>query len=210
MEMRREEQINRLKQALKRTDKLHLKDAAALLGVSEMTDRRDLKRRNGVAGAAGGLYRHCAAQQRSNALFRIELHHVDEKAQAGRLAATLIEPDDTLFFDCGTTKPFIIDAIDDDLAFTAVCYSLNTFSALREEPRCNAILCGGLYHPANATFTPLTPDSLLDDICPTKSFFSAAGLCLQSGATCFHFDELALKQRALAMAQYPILGGRSW
>ncbi|WP_066596705.1 hypothetical protein [Sodalis-like endosymbiont of Proechinophthirus fluctus] len=63
---------------------------------------------------------------------------------------------------------FIIDIIDDDLAFIAVCYWLNTF-------------------------TTLTIYSQLDDIYPTKFFFSAAGLCLQSGATCFHFDELALK-----------------
>lgn len=207
MEMRREERINRLRQALKRTDKLHLKDAAALLGVSEMTVRRDLSAETASVVLLGG---YVVTAPRNNAVTRYfvsdqQLRHVDEKAQAGRLAAALIEPDETLFFDCGTTTPFIIDAIDDDLAFTAVCYSLNTFLALREKPRCNAILCGGRYHPGNATFTPLTPDSLLDDICPTKSFFSAAGLCLQSGATCFHFDELALKQRALAMAQHAIL-----
>ena len=33
METRREERINRLVQALKRADKIHLKEAAALLGV---------------------------------------------------------------------------------------------------------------------------------------------------------------------------------
>jgi DeoR family deoxyribose operon repressor len=27
------------------------------------------------------------------------------------------------FFDCGTTTPWIIDAIDDALPFTGVCYS---------------------------------------------------------------------------------------
>lgn len=42
METRRDERIHKLTQALKRTDKLHLKDAAQLLGVSEMTVRRDL------------------------------------------------------------------------------------------------------------------------------------------------------------------------
>ncbi|OIV46226.1 DNA-binding transcriptional repressor DeoR [Sodalis sp. TME1] len=207
MEMRREERINRLRQALKRTDKLHLKDAAALLGVSEMTVRRDLSAESTSVVLLGG---YVVTAPHNNAVTRYfvsdqQARHVDEKAQAGRLAAALVEPDETLFFDCGTTTPFIIDAIDDDLPFTAVCYSLNTFLALREKPRCNAILCGGRYHPANATFTPLTTHSQLDDICPTKSFFSAAGLCLQSGATCFHFDELALKQRALARAQHAIL-----
>ncbi|MDS0509704.1 DeoR family transcriptional regulator, partial [Klebsiella pneumoniae] len=42
METRRDERISQLIQALKRSDKLHLKEAASLLGVSEMTIRRDL------------------------------------------------------------------------------------------------------------------------------------------------------------------------
>jgi len=47
METRRDERISQLIQALKRSDKLHLKEAAALLGVSEMTIRRDLNGHNG-------------------------------------------------------------------------------------------------------------------------------------------------------------------
>jgi DeoR family deoxyribose operon repressor len=42
METRRDDRIAQLLQALKRSDKLHLKEAANLLGVSEMTIRRDL------------------------------------------------------------------------------------------------------------------------------------------------------------------------
>ncbi|STQ13090.1 DNA-binding transcriptional repressor DeoR [Enterobacter cloacae] len=42
METRRDDRIAQLIQALKRSDKLHLKEAATLLGVSEMTIRRDL------------------------------------------------------------------------------------------------------------------------------------------------------------------------
>lgn len=41
METRRDERLAQLINALKRSDKLHLKEAAALLGVSEMTIRRD-------------------------------------------------------------------------------------------------------------------------------------------------------------------------
>lgn len=42
METRRAARINKLTQALKNGDRLHLKQAAELLGVSEMTVRRDL------------------------------------------------------------------------------------------------------------------------------------------------------------------------
>lgn len=54
METRREERINRLVQALKRADKIHLKEAAALLGVSEMTIRRDLSAEPAAVVLLGG------------------------------------------------------------------------------------------------------------------------------------------------------------
>lgn len=56
METRRDERISQLIQALKRSDKLHLKEAATLLGVSEMTIRRDLNGHSGPV-VAGRLYR---------------------------------------------------------------------------------------------------------------------------------------------------------
>ncbi|STQ79632.1 Deoxyribose operon repressor [Hafnia alvei] len=54
METRRYDRINRLSQALKRTDKLHLKDAAELLNVSEMTVRRDLASQSSDVVLLGG------------------------------------------------------------------------------------------------------------------------------------------------------------
>ncbi len=45
---------SQLIQALKRSDKLHLKEAASLLGVSEMTIRRDLNGHSGPVVLLGG------------------------------------------------------------------------------------------------------------------------------------------------------------
>ncbi|WP_410012818.1 DNA-binding transcriptional repressor DeoR [Sodalis sp. C49] len=207
METRREERINKLILALKREDKLHLKDAAVLLGVSEMTIRRDLSAEPAQVVLLGG---YVVNDPRNNNVTHYfvsdqKAKHVEEKTLTGRLAAALIEPDDTVFFDCGTTTPFIIDAIDDDLAFTAVCYSLNTFLALQDHPNCKVILCGGEFHPANCIFTPLTQYSILDNIRPDKAFISAAGIDIGFGATCFNFDELTMKHRALSMSQQAIL-----
>ncbi len=207
METRREERINKLIMALKREDKLHLKDAAILLGVSEMTIRRDLSAEPAQVVLLGG---YIVNDPRSSAVTHYfvsdqKAKHVEEKSIAGRLAARLIQPDDTVFFDCGTTTPLIIDAISEDLAFTAICYSLNTFLALQDRPNCKVILCGGEFHAANCIFTPLTQYSILDNICPDKAFISAAGIDISYGATCFNFDELTMKHRALAMSQQAIL-----
>ncbi|WP_213993517.1 DNA-binding transcriptional repressor DeoR [Sodalis sp. dw_96] len=207
METRREDRINKLVQALKREDKIHLKDAAVLLGVSEMTIRRDLSAEHAQVVLLGGYVVNDPKNSSVTHYFVSDqkAKHVKEKSIAGRLAAQMIEKDDTVFFDCGTTTPFIIDAISQDLAFTAVCYSLNTFLALQDLPNCKVILCGGEFHPANCIFTPLTQYSILDNICPDKAFISAAGIDIHNGATCFNFDELTMKHRALSLSQQGIL-----
>lgn len=205
METRRDERIGQLLQALKRSDKLHLKEAATLLGVSEMTIRRDLNNQSAPVVLLGG---YIVLEPRSASHYLLsdqKSRLVEEKRRAAHLAASLIQPHQTLFFDCGTTTPWIIEAIDNELPFTAVCYSLNTFLALQEKPLCRAILCGGEFHASNAIFKPLNFQETLNNLCPDIAFYSAAGVHVGKGATCFNLEELPVKQWAMSMAQYHVL-----
>jgi DeoR family deoxyribose operon repressor len=207
METRRDERLAQLITALKRSDKLHLKEAAALLGVSEMTIRRDLNSESGPVVLLGG---YIVLEPRSASHYLLsdqKTRLVEEKRKAARLAASLVQPHQTLFFDCGTTTPWIIEAIDNALPFTGVCYSLNTFLALQEKPECRVILCGGEFHASNAIFKPLNLQDTLSNLCPDIAFYSAAGVHVRQGATCFNLDELPVKQWAMNMAQYHVLVG---
>ncbi|TAT60573.1 DNA-binding transcriptional repressor DeoR, partial [Enterobacter cloacae] len=105
----------------------------------------------------------------------------------------------------GTTTPWIIEAIDSSIPFTAVCYSLNTFLALQEKPECRVILCGGEFHASNAIFKPLNLQDTLSNLCPDIAFYSAAGVSTRQGATCFNLEELPVKHWALSAAQYHVL-----
>ncbi|ENY7076391.1 DNA-binding transcriptional repressor DeoR, partial [Shigella flexneri] len=108
-------------------------------------------------------------------------------------------------FDCGTTTPWIIEAIDNEIPFTAVCYSLNTFLALKEKPHCRAFLCGGEFHASNAIFKPIDFQQTLNNFCPDIAFYSAAGVHVSKGATCFNLEELPVKHWAMSMAQKHVL-----
>lgn len=180
METRRDERIGQLLQALKRSDKLHLKEAATLLGVSEMTIRRDLNHKSAPVVLLGG---YIVLEPRSASHYLLsdqKSRLVEEKRRAAQLAAGLVQAHQTVFIDCGTTTPWIIEAIDNDLPFTAVCYSLNTFLALQDKPHCRAILSGGEFHASNAVHT-------------------------SKGATCFNLEELPVKHWAMTMAQCHVL-----
>ncbi|MBP2152723.1 DNA-binding transcriptional repressor DeoR [Erwinia rhapontici] len=206
METRRDERINKLAQALKRTDKIHLKEAAHLLGVSEMTIRRDLSSGPGVVVLLGG-YIVSDPMRHQNHYFVSDQQeqNVDRKRLLGQCAAALIQPEETVYFDCGTTVPWIIDAIDEDLPFTAVCCAMNTFLALKEKTACRVILCGGEFHPDNAIFTPLGTQSVMDSLCPDKAFISAAGIDIRQGASCYNLSELPMKHLALQRARSRLL-----
>ncbi|TAT59373.1 DeoR family transcriptional regulator, partial [Enterobacter cloacae] len=98
METRRDDRIAQLIQALKRSDKLHLKEAATLLGVSEMTIRRDLNSESAPVVLLGG---YIVLEPRSASHYLIsdqKTRLVEEKRKAARLAASLVQPHQTLFF----------------------------------------------------------------------------------------------------------------
>ncbi|SQB20758.1 DNA-binding transcriptional repressor DeoR [Citrobacter koseri] len=106
METRRDERIGQLLQALKRSDKLHLKEAATLLGVSEMTIRRDLNNKSAPVVLLGG---YIVLEPRSASHYLLsdqKSRLVEEKRRAAQLAAGPGTGASDDFFDCGTTTPW--------------------------------------------------------------------------------------------------------
>ncbi|HBC82577.1 MAG TPA: DNA-binding transcriptional repressor DeoR, partial [Escherichia sp.] len=91
METKRDERIGQLLQALKRSDKLHLKEAATLLGVSEMTIRRDLNAKSAPVVLLGG---YLVLEPRTASHYLLsdqKTRLVEEKRLAARHAATLVQ-----------------------------------------------------------------------------------------------------------------------
>ena len=207
METKREDRIQRLLLALKKTDKIHLKEASLLLDVSEMTIRRDLNAEPAPVMLLGGYIVMDPKNNPATHYFVSEqkMRQVAEKRQLAKHAASLILDNDTVFFDCGTTMPYVIESIPESRIFTAICYSLNTFLALQEKPQCDVILCGGAFKSSNSIFTPIGRSSELDFIRPAKAFISAAGVSIEHGVTCFNFDELLMKHQAMERSAQCIL-----
>ncbi|WGE31740.1 DNA-binding transcriptional repressor DeoR [Actinobacillus genomosp. 2] len=207
MDNKIQSRIQRLEFLLKKMDKVHLRDAADILNVSEMTIRRDINASAGSIVLLGGyIVRDPQKTNEANyQIFEQETKHIAEKMQIGSLAAKLVEDGDIVFFDCGSTIPFIASQIDPSVTFTAICCSINTFMVLQEKPNCQVILCGGNYSRHNSFMTPIQLTNELDVICTTKAFISAAGIDLKKGITCFNFEEAKTKQKAIAKTQQAIL-----
>lgn len=199
--------IQHLEFLLERMDKIHLREAAKLLHVSEMTIRRDLSNDTSSVQLLGGYIVRNVKQNKphSYVIFEHQDKNIAEKMQIGQQAASLIKENDVVFFDCGSTIPFIASQIDNGLKFTALCCSINTFLVLKDKPNCRLILCGGYYSQHNAFLTPLQATNELDAICTDKAFISAAGIDIKQGVTCFSLEEAKVKQKAMLKTQQKIL-----
>ena len=207
MDKKIQSRIKKLEFLLTQMDNLHLRDAANILNVSEMTIRRDLNAHSGSIQLLGGYIVQDRQKNNENSyqIFEQETKHIAEKMHIGRIAAQLVEEGDIVFFDCGSTIPFIASQIDPSVKFTALCCSINTFMVLQEKPNCEVILCGGNYSRHNSFLTPIQLANELDAICTTKAFISAAGVDPKQGITCFNFEEAKTKHKAMAKTKQAIL-----
>ena len=207
MDSKKSDRIKLIQQALQDQKAIHLREMAALLDVSEMTLRRDLGRYPDKFHLLGG-HITLAFDPYETADYKLTeqgTRHIEEKRRIGKLAAAFVQPGDTVFFDCGTTIPFVVDFIPHDLEFTAVCNSLNVLLKLQQKPNCNIVLCGGTFHRKNQVFEHRDESSILDSVRLTWAFVSAAGVSETLGVTCFNFNEVEVKQKVLRQARHCML-----
>jgi DeoR family transcriptional regulator, deoxyribose operon repressor len=200
--MLKTERLRSLADALAKQNVMHLRDAATLLGVSEMTVRRDIAGNPERFTYLGG-YIVSADDVPNSAGYSLEQekdHFAPAKAQASAHAAKLIADHETIFIDCGTTLTTLARLIPADFHVTAVCYSLNIAEILRRMPNVRMILLGGVYVPSSDSFTGDESLEMLRRMGINKAFISAGGIDPVRGVTCWNFHEVALKQAAMASA----------
>ncbi len=196
--------LGRLQAMVAAEGPVRLEAAAAALGVSSMTLRRDLARPGLGISLLGGHVVPLGAGQ-GYALEREEASHLAAKRQAARHAAALVDEGDTLFVDCGTTMPHLVEALRPGIFLTVLCYALNIATLLSRRPRTQLVLLGGLFHPASATFASDEALASLRRIRINKAFLSAGGVDAEAGVTCTNFNEVPVKQAAIAAAAQSIL-----
>jgi len=205
MNHKRSARLQQLRALTARDGAMRLADAAASLGVSGMTLRRDLTDAEAGLDLLGG---YVIPRNGGTLPYRLDVEqdtHLGAKMEAGRCAAGMVSPGDTIFVDCGTTMPHLMTALPRDIRLTIVCFSLNIANVASRMPGVQLYLLGGLYHASAATF--LSEDALegLARLGIGKAFFSAGGLHETHGATCANFEEVPVKRAVLARAANPIL-----
>ncbi|MBR9779575.1 DeoR family deoxyribose operon repressor [Thalassospira sp. MBR-102] len=207
MSIKSQDRIEALTRNLEVSNVIRLKDAADLLGVSEMTVRRDVANCENIFTYMGGYItlKSPAAGGLGYILDRERGSHTDLKRTACQIAARYVKPGDTIFLDCGTTIPYLANALPENRDITAICYSINVAEILCKKPGLRVIMLGGMYHASSASFADSNSVNAILNLNINTAFMSAGGVNISRGVSCSNPHEVDIKQAVLETAANKIL-----
>ncbi len=119
-------------------------------GISIQTLRRDLKElenRNVIKKVYGGVVYNedIVANTEVIDIKSREIENLNQKQQIGKVAASLLEEQDVIFIDSGTTACQIIPFMNEDMYLTVITHSALAFEMLEGKKNVKIILLGGEY-----------------------------------------------------------------
>lgn len=210
--MNKQTRINQMVEILKAKNGASVKELSEHLEVTEMTIRRDIKQlsESGIVKIISGavILNAEISKENSEDFYDLSVQrgtHISEKYHIGKLAASLIMPNDTVFFDIGTTASAIIPHIPANIDITAVCCTLNALMEIDTKGIQNIILLGGRYLSDVQMFESREGVELLNRTRISKAFISAAGVNAKLGVTCVNSYEVDTKCAAIRNALKRIL-----
>jgi len=170
------------------------------LNVSDETIRRDLL----ALEKQGVLQRvHGGAMLTGNMKTYADLPHRIEENKKGKTelteyAASLIDADDIIAIDVGSTAVYFAEALRDRLsALTVITNSLDVFNILQVKPNFNITLCGGSFSKEEMAFYGLITIETLKMLHVKKSFICPSAVSLAGGISDFNHALIETQQQLI-------------
>lgn len=207
--------LNNLMHMIKEKGTMRVTDLSEQLGVSLMTIRRDLDelQNNGLVERSYGKVSLSGPD--SGALFEnIENVYtlygesekmLEEKQRIGQFAASLIQPNEIVIFDNGSTTDQAANYIPNDYELTVASFNLNIAQKLHSLPNVKLLLAGGYFHHGDMMFESEQGVDFLKGIRANKVLLSASGIHEKLGLTCAHNYEVSVKRTIIRSALQTIL-----
>ncbi|MEJ2169976.1 MAG: DeoR/GlpR family DNA-binding transcription regulator [Desulfobacterales bacterium] len=217
------ERQQRILEILKEEFSIRSSNLSEMLGVSEMTIRRDfdlLEKQGLVERTHGGAVfrqeRVAGKRVAGNVHYRNSIRkNPEEKQRIAKKAASMIAPNDIVYIGEGTTASMVVRFVEPAMPFTIFTNNIGVISEY--QPVHNAaelVLLPGTYNPTtHALAGPLTIE-MIQQVNATKVFLGADGLSLRAGLSTADL-EIAVIERSMiqqtrgqviVMADHPKFG----
>jgi len=196
-------------QMLQETPSLHIAELATYFNVAEMTVRRDiheLKKLGFVEQRLGVVFpAKNSARDTMYRLYQEALSQTEAKEKISRFASSLIESNDSIIIDAGSTTERMVKYLPNTPTLMIICYNYNILEQVIAHGHENVLFLGGFYHPFDQTFVAPASISLLESVRANTVFFSASGVHQSLGITCGHNYNVPIKKTAYASSSEKIL-----
>jgi len=191
---------------------VNIKDLAKRLEVTEMTIRRDLKKlshQNIISIIPGGAIlkkNSVSGKEEENYLIKTaESLRLEEKIKICRKAASMIEPNDAIIIDTGSTTENLPKFIPVNMPVNIICYTLNVLFKIYESKHWKLIFPGGYFHGNTMMFESPESIDMIRKVRANIAFISAAGVSDKLGLTCATTYEKNTKRAVIESSDKKIL-----
>lgn len=177
------ERHRRIQELLRERQVVRVSALSELLGVSEVTIRRDLEamERKGLLERTHGGAVRAQHMRIEPAYLEAAATHPEEKRLIGETAARFVEPGDTIFLNGGTTTLQVFRHLDvSGVRVITNHVGIAVEAAARDV---DLLLLGGQYRPASNSLVGPFATEALRRLFATKSFIGVEGISLRFGLT---------------------------
>lgn len=170
-------------------------ELAGRLNTSAMTIRRDfaaLEKERLITRVHGGAVPVENLLVSTHIASRLN-RDVEEKKKIAAYAAGLIERDDSVFIDAGSTCCYLAEIFPENRSVTVITHSLNIVNILKSKVGVNIICTGGSFEEGIGAFVGSATESCLNGFYVNKSFVGAAGISIEMGCASNDVSESRIK-----------------
>ena len=185
---------------VRQTRAVSAEELARRFGVSLETIRRDLRglRDRGLLERVYGGALSVRSSE-GDYVTRSSLHGPRKQAIA-RLAATLVEPADTIVIDIGTTALEVARALPETFRGRVLTNSVPVAMVLASRDEIELLLCGGQVRHGDAACYGAQAEAFFADFYADKAFLGSGGVHAQAGLTDYHPPEVTTRRTIIAHA----------
>jgi DeoR family deoxyribose operon repressor len=206
----RKNRVKEIQEVIKISISITIGDLAAKFGVSKMTIRRDLDQilSDPKIQLIRGMLIYNTMPNDDESKYSVisaSTLNKEEKERIAEKAKSMLEQNDTIIIDAGSTTELLARIIPKNLKLDVICFSLNIINEVLKNKHCNITLPGGKYYSSSMVFQSKEAIGLLEKTRVKKAFISAYGVNLRLGITCSADFERELKLTSLNSAEQRIL-----
>lgn len=202
-----QERHDRILTLLQTRDMVEIAELSTSLDVSRETVRKDLYdlERNGLLTKVRGGAVLAAPGKAETAYDLRKGEESSAKKAIAKIAASLVQPGDTVFLDYGTTTFMVAEELEFAEGITVISNALPIINRLVANTEITLIVPGGIVRTnENSLYGPLTANNT-SSLFPTIGFFGCGGIDAVAGVTNHNIFETEISRIAIANSHRAVL-----